>query len=203
MKQFFRYLFVGSLAVIPLFVVVKIIFWAKALSVDLFTYVSSYTNNEVFTALIIASTIIMLAVIGSSIEKAGKSFIISIIENVLNRLPAIRTIYAIVKKITELFKPNNKDDKKEVVLVEYPKKDLWVPAYVLSKYDGVLVVFIPTSPNPTSGYAVIVDKSKVIPTTYTVAEASQFIVSMGADFVKKEEISKIIKDTLKNKDLEK
>ena len=87
--------------------------------------------------------------------------------------------------------------KKEVVLVEYPKADLWVPAYVLSKYDTVLVLFVPTSPNPTSGYTVIVDKTNVKQTTLTVAEASQFIVSMGADFVKKEEISKIIKDTIK------
>lgn len=202
MKQFFRYLFVGSLALIPFVVVLQLIFWAQALSVDLFSYVSSYTNNEVFSALIIAFTIVALAVIGSSIEKAGKSFVVSLIENILNRLPAIRNIYAIVKKITELFKPNSKDDRKEVVLVEYPKVDLWVPAYVLSKYDGVLVLFVPTSPNPTSGYTVIVDKSKVKPTSYTVAEASQFIVSMGADFVKKEEVAKIIKDTL-NKDTEK
>ena len=82
-------------------------------------------------------------------------------------------------------------------MVEYPKDDLWVPAYVLSKYDSVLVLFVPTSPNPTSGYTVIVDKSNVKETTLTVAEASQFIVSMGADFVKKEEISKIVKDTIK------
>jgi len=73
---------------------------------------------------------------------------------------------------------------------------LWVPAYVLSKHANVLVLFVPTSPNPTSGYTVIVDKSKVEETTLTVAEASQFIVSMGSDFVKKEEISKIIQKTI-------
>ncbi|MEA3353964.1 MAG: DUF502 domain-containing protein [Campylobacterota bacterium] len=202
MKQFFRYLFVGSLALIPFLVVMQIIFWAQTLSVDLFDYVSSYTNNTIFTLAIITATILALAIIGSSIEKAGKSFVVSIIENILNRLPAIRNIYGIVKKITELFKPNSKDDKKEVVLVEYPKKDLWVPAYVLSKHDGVLVLFVPTSPNPTSGYTVIVDRTKVKQTTYTVAEASQFIVSMGADFVKKEEISNIVKNTLKE-DMEK
>ena len=81
--------------------------------------------------------------------------------------------------------------------MEYPKADLWVPAYVLSKYENVLVLFVPTSPNPTSGYTVIVDKTKIKETTLTVAEASQFIVSMGSDFVKKEEISKIIEKTLK------
>ena len=44
--------------------------------------------------------------------------------------------------------------------MEYPKNDLWVPAYVLSKHKNVLVLFVPTSPNPTSGYTVIVDKSQ-------------------------------------------
>jgi uncharacterized membrane protein len=115
-------------------------------------------------------------------------------------VPAIGTVYGIVKKITELFKPNNKDTKKEVVLVEYPKEDLWVPAYVLSKYEDVYVLFVPTSPNPTSGYTVICHKENIKSTTLTVAEASQFIVSMGADFVKKEEITHIITSTqLSNK----
>jgi uncharacterized membrane protein len=137
--------------------------------------------------------LLLLAFVGASIEKAGKSFIISTIDKILNKVPAIGSIYGVLKKITALFTPNNKDDKKEVVLVEYPKKDAWVPAYVLNKYDGVLVLFVPTSPNPTSGYTIIIDEKKVKKTTLTIAEASQFIISMGVDFVKQEEIAKIIK----------
>jgi uncharacterized membrane protein len=194
MKQFFRYLFVGALALIPLFVVIQLVFWVKALSIDLFEYVSSYTNNTVFTAMIIFLTIIILSLIGSSIEKAGKSYLVNLIDSILEKVPAIGTVYGIVKKITALFKPNSKDEKKEVVLVEYPKEDLWVPAYVLSSYEDSIVLFVPTSPNPTSGYTVITQRTKVKQTTLTVAEASQFIVSMGADFVKKEEINKIIQD---------
>ena len=197
MKQFFRYIFLGALALIPLLIVVQLIFWVNELSVSLFDFVSSYTNSTAYTLTLFVFTVIMLAFIGSSIEKAGKSLLVSTIDKLLAKVPAIGTIYSIIKKITALFTPNNKEEKKEVVLVEYPKSDLWVPAYVLSKYDSVLVLFVPTSPNPTSGYTVIVDKSNVKETTLTVAEASQFIVSMGADFVKKEEISKIVKDTVK------
>lgn len=196
MKQFFRYLFVGALALIPLFVVIQLIFWIKALSLDLFDYLSSYTNNTIFTIGIIFFTIIFLSLIGSSIEKAGKSYLVSMIDKILERVPAVGTIYGIVKKITALFKPNNKDEKKEVVLVEYPKDDLWVPAYVLSKHEQCVVLFVPTSPNPTSGYTVVVHRSKTKATSLSVAEASQFIVSMGADFVKKEEINKIIEENL-------
>jgi uncharacterized membrane protein len=196
MGIFFRYLFVGALALIPLFVVVQLIFWVQALSVDLFEYVSSYTNNTIFTLGVIIFTFIFLALIGSSIEKAGKSYLVNIIDKALEKVPAIGTVYGIVKKITALFKPSKNEDKKEVVLVEYPKDDLWVPAYVLSKHEDILVLFVPTSPNPTSGYTVIVHRDKIKSTTLTVAEASQFIVSMGADFIKKEEISAIIVDSI-------
>lgn len=197
MKQLFRYIFVGTLALIPLLIVVQLLFWVNALSVEFFDFVSSYTNSYLYTVLLIVVTLIILSIVGSSIEKVGKSYLVSAIDRVLAKVPAIGTIYSIIKKITALFAPNSKDEKKEVVLVEYPKADLWVPAYVLSKHENILVLFVPTSPNPTSGYTVIVDKSKVKRTTLTVAEASQFIVSMGADFIKKEEISLIIKKQLK------
>jgi len=197
MKQLLRYIFLGALALIPLLVVVQLIFWINSISKQLFVFVSSYTNSTMYTVGLFLLVIIILALVGSSIERAGKSYLVSIIDRLLEKVPAIGTIYSIIKKITELFKPNSKDEKKEVVLVEYPKADLWVPAYVLSKHASVLVLFVPTSPNPTSGYTVIVDKTKVQETTLTVAEASQFIVSMGSDFVKKEEISQIIEKTLK------
>ena len=199
MKQFFRYIFVGALALIPLLIVIQLIIILNDLTVDLFDYISSYTNSTLYTMLLFIVTILVLAAIGSSIEKAGKSYVVSIIDNIFNRVPAINTIYGILKKITELFKPNNKDVKKEVVLVEYPKDDLWVPAYVLSKHEDIYVLFVPTSPNPTSGYTVVVHKEKLKATSLTVAQASQFIVSMGADFIKKEEISKIIEDDIKTK----
>jgi uncharacterized membrane protein len=192
MKQFFRYVFVGALAIIPLLIVIQLIILLNRYSVDFFKYVSSYTNSTMYTLGLFIAITLLLAAIGSSIERAGKSFLISMIDKTLERVPAIGTIYSILKKITELFKPNNKDVKKEVVLVEYPKDDLWVPAYVLSKHEDIYVLFVPTSPNPTSGYTVIVHKSKLKATSMTVAQASQFIVSMGADFIKKEELSKII-----------
>ncbi|MCK5110045.1 MAG: DUF502 domain-containing protein [Arcobacteraceae bacterium] len=201
MKQLFRYIFIGTLALIPLFIVLQLVFWVQSYSVELFDFVSSYTNDSLFTIGIFIFTLTLLAAVGSSIEKAGKSFLISTIDKALAKVPALGSIYSVIKKITALFTPDNKDNKKEVVLVEYPKSDTWVPAYVLNKHDGVLVLFVPTSPNPTSGYTIIIDETKVKKTSYTVAQASQFIISMGADFVKKEEITSIIKKTLEdNKD---
>jgi uncharacterized membrane protein len=197
MGKLFRYLFVGALALIPLVVVVQLVFWVKSLGLDFFDYLSGITNNVSITYLIIVTTILILILIGLSIEKAGKNYIINLLDTTLEKVPAIGTIYSIVRKITALFKPNTQDEKKEVVLVEYPKNDVWVPAYILSKHEDVFVLFAPTSPNPTSGYTIIVHKDKIVRTSLTVAEASQFIISMGADFIKKEEISKIIQEKTK------
>lgn len=197
--KFFKYLFVGALALIPLVVVVQLVYWIQSHSLDLFEYLATITNSTIMSSVIIVLTILMLVLIGLSIEKAGKSYFINLIDSILEKVPAIGTVYGIVKKITELFKPNSNDSKKEVVLVEYPKDNLWVPAYVLSKYEEIVVLFIPTSPNPTSGYTVIVHRDKVVSTSLSVGEASQFIISMGADFIKKEEITNIIKQKLEEK----
>ncbi len=194
LTEMFKFFLVGTLAVIPLFVVVQVLLWVQSIGVGIFDNLFSVTNNSFISLLIIILVISFLIFIGYSIEKVGKSILINFIDEILQKLPAIGKIYAIVKKITDLFKPNANSEKREVVLVEYPKSGLWVPAYVLNKYDGIYVLFVPTSPNPTSGYAIIVDKNITKPTTLTIAEASQFIVSMGADFIKKEEISVIIKE---------
>jgi uncharacterized membrane protein len=194
MGQFFRYLLVGTLALIPLIVVVQILLWIHSMGMNIFENLFFLTNDNYVSFGIIIFIVIFLVFIGYSIEKVGKSILINFIDEVLQKLPAIGTIYGMVKKVTDLFKPNAKSKKREVVLVEYPKNGLWVPAYVLNKHNDIYVLFVPTSPNPTSGYAIIVDKDIVKPTTLTISEASQFIISMGADFIKKEELSVIIKE---------
>ena len=194
MGSFFRYILIGALALVPLFVVVQIIMWAESIAQDVLEYLFIYTNNTFLSVGILILILLFLAFIGSSIERVGKSLLVHFLDTTLVKIPAIGTIYGIVKKITELFKPNAKSERREVVLVEYPRIGLWVPAYVLNKHEDIRVLFVPTSPNPTSGYAIMVDKSLVKPTTLTISEASQFIVSMGADFIKKEELSVIIKE---------
>jgi len=199
MKKFIRYFFVGALSLIPLLVVIQIIVWINSYSTELFLYVSSYTKSTSFTVVLFIAITFLLIAIGSSIEKFGKSLTISLIDRVLENIPAINTVYSILKKIMALFTSSEKEDKKDVVLVEYPKKDMWVPAYVLNKYENCLVLFIPTSPNPTSGYTVITEEENIRATSLTISEASQFIISMGADFVKQEEITDIINNSKKER----
>jgi uncharacterized membrane protein len=192
MRDWGRFLLIGTLSVVPLLVVVQVVMWIQSLSLSFFDFLSSYTNSSLYTGFIILFTLAFLVTLGYFIEKSGKFFILSWIEYALEKIPAIRTIYSVSKKITEMFMQNGDGSRKEVVLVEYPKDNVWVPAYVLNKHADTLVLFVPTSPNPTSGYTVIVSRSIIIPTSLTIEEASTFIVSMGADYVKKEELSQKI-----------
>jgi len=194
LKKLFRYIFVGILSLAPLFIVIKLLLWANSLSVDLFSFVSEYTHNSFYTVITFVLLTATFAFVGYSIEKVGKSLLISTIDNIIDQVPAIGNIYTIIKKVTSLFTHSSKDAHRDVVLVQYPKDDIWVPAYVLNEHEAVLVLFIPTSPNPTSGYTVIIERTKVIKTSYTIGEVSQFIISMGADFVKEDEITRLIKE---------
>ena len=90
-----------------------------------------------------------------------------------------------------MFSGSDSDGKKEVVYIEYPKEGLWVPAYVTNKSDDWYVLYVPTSPNPTSGFTLLVHQSKVIKSELNIEEVTSFIVSIGADFPKSEEVAKL------------
>lgn len=191
-QKLFRYIFVGALSLFPLILVLIVVNYLKELGVSAYLSLHDYTHSFGFTIFLMIAVVAMFAALGYSIEKYGKSMIVSLIDSTFERIPAIRSVYSISKKMAAMFSGGEENAKKEVVLVEYPKNDVWVPAYLLNRYENICVLFIPTSPNPTSGYTVIVDEKLTIKTTMSIQEASSFIISMGADFPKKEEVSQII-----------
>ncbi len=191
-KKLLRFIFVGALSLFPLMLVLIIVNFFKNLSLDAYIKVGDYTNSDYATIAIIVSIITALAFLGWTIEQYGRSVFISTVDKIIAKIPAISTIYSVSKKISNMLTGKDDSGKKEVVLVEYPKKDVWVPAYLLNRYNGVNVLFVPTSPNPTSGYTVLVKETLTIKTTLTLEEASAFIISMGADFAKKDEITQKI-----------
>ena len=191
-KQLIRYIFVGALSLFPLVLVLIVVNFLKELGISAYFSLHQYTDSFGITIGLMITVILLFAMLGYTIEKYGKSIIISTIDRLFDYVPAIRTIYSVSKKVANMLSGNEEGGKKEVVLVEYPKPDIWVPAYVLNRHKGVCVLFVPTSPNPTSGYTVIVKEALVVPTSLSLEEASSFIISMGADFVKKEELAELI-----------
>lgn len=193
MKALIRYIFVGALSLTPLVVVLILVNFIKSLGISAYLRLYNITDSASITAVLVLLILSLFAVLGYSIERYGRSIIVTLIDRIFESIPAIRTVYSIFKKLANMFAGKDDGVKKEVVLVEYPKADVWVPAYVLNRYEGVVVLFIPTSPNPTSGYTVIVDERLCISVSLTLEEASSFIISMGADFPKREELTSKIK----------
>lgn len=191
-KKLLRYIFVGGISLLPLVLVLIVVNFLKSLGISAYLRLNDLTDSFLVTMVLIVIVLVLFGTIGYSIERYGKSFIISMLDMVFTKIPAIRTVYSVAKKVASLFSDNDKSGKKEVVLVEYPKADIWVPAYVLNKHDGVSVLFIPTSPNPTSGYTVLIRDELIIKTTLSLEEASSFIISMGADFPQKDVLTAMI-----------
>jgi uncharacterized membrane protein len=191
-KLLLRYIFVGALSLFPLILVIVVVNYLKNLGVSAYLSLHDYTDSFEVTLALMAGVVGVFALLGFSIEKYGRSIFISMIDSTFEKIPAIRSVYSVSKKLAAMLSGGEDGTKKEVVLVEYPKEGLWVPAYLLNRYENICVVFIPTSPNPTSGYTVLVDETLIKKTSLSLQEASSFIISMGADFPQKEAVSGLI-----------
>ena len=134
-------------------------------------------------------SIILITFIGwLSLSFVGKK-LLKIFNDILKRIPILRTIYSAVEQMIETFaKSQNEENRKNVVLVEYPRKGSWAVGFatkentneISEKTKSKLVnVFVPTTPNPTSGFLLMFPKDELIYLDMTFEEASKFIVSAG------------------------
>jgi uncharacterized membrane protein len=136
---------------------------------------------EILVALIIITLIGWL-----SLSFLGKKFF-ELFNNILKKIPILRTIYSAIGQMTESFtKTDNKE--KSVVLLEYPRKGIWAVGFATKENEGIIKnkvnedivnVFLPTTPNPTSGFLLMVPKKDLIYLDVTFEQASKFIVSAG------------------------
>lgn len=187
-KKYFNYFVIGTLAIIPVVIAAEVVLFLKNVIRDLFFNVHGYVESYWVTAAIFALAISILVYIGYSIVRYRRSLIISAFDLFIERIPLLNTIYGVSKKVLALFHNDGGQAKKDVVYVEYPTHGIWVPAYVTHREGSKFVLFIPTSPNPTSGFTVIVDESRVVRSQLNIEEVSRFIMSIGVDFPKSEEI---------------
>jgi len=136
---------------------------------------------EILIALIIITFIGWL-----SLSFLGRKFF-EIFNNILKKIPILRTIYSAIGQMTETFtKSDNK--QKSVVLLEYPRKGIWAVGFATKENEGIIKnkireeiinVFVPTTPNPTSGFLLMVPKKDLIYLDVSFEQASKFIVSAG------------------------
>jgi uncharacterized membrane protein len=192
--------FTGLAIVLPAAISVMVVYW-------LFLYVSSFTNNLLFflpdswthstlpngqpgemywywswVALLL--TIVSICLVG----RYGRNYIgrktFEWIDQALMRVPLLNKIYGTVKQVNQSFS-TNKSSFKQVVLVSFPHARSRSLAFVTGEQQGLgaeklISVFIPTTPNPTSGFLLLVPESEIIKLDISVADAIKFIISLGA-----------------------
>ena len=137
-------------------------------------------------------TIFFITIVGGlSLSFLGKKFL-QIVDDLFKRIPILRTIYSALGQMTDSFR-NQEGSKKSVVLIEYPRKDTWAVGFATKKNEGeikdktnreLINVFVPTTPNPTSGFLLMFPKEDLIYLDMTFEEASKFIVSAGTSNTK-------------------
>ena len=121
-----------------------------------------------------------------SLSFIGKKFF-EIFNNFLKRIPILRTVYSAIVQMTETFAKTDSSEK-SVVLLEYPRVGIWVVGFATKENEGIISektnnklvnVFVPTTPNPTSGFLLMIPKKDLIYLDVSFEQASKFIVSAG------------------------
>ena len=184
-----NYFIAGVVVLIPIGVTVYLTFFLVSISSKILPKEINPNHYLPYNipGLEIIISIFLITFIGwLSLSFLGKKMLI-MFNTILKRIPILRTIYSAIVQMTETFTSSD-SEKKNVVLVEYPRKGSWAVGFATRENVGeisnktkqkLINVFIPTTPNPTSGFLLMFPKDEVIYLDLTFEEASKFIISAG------------------------
>ena len=187
--KFRNYFFAGIVVLVPLgitlyFTLFLINISSKILPKELNP--NHYLPYDIPGVEIIISIFLITFIGWLSLSFIGKK-LLEIFNNILKRIPFLRTVYSAIVQMIETF-TKREEGQKNVVLVEYPRKGSWAVGFATKDNTGEITnktkknlvnVFIPTTPNPTSGFLLMFPKEEIIYLDMTFEEASKFIVSAG------------------------
>lgn len=132
--------------------------------------------------------IVGLIVIGMFTTGYFGKFFVRLGEKIVSKMPFISSVYSLLKQVFETFFSDKKQSFNQVVLLQYPRQGLWTIGFVSAVTTGetaqnfekkMLNVFVPTTPNPTSGFLIFVPETDVVKMDMTVEEALKFVISCG------------------------
>ena len=184
-----NYFITGIVVLVPIGITLYLTKFFISVSSNLIPYDLNPNNYLPFAipGLEILLSIIFITFIGGlSLSFIGKK-ILQLFNDLLKKIPILRTIYSAIGQMTETLAPN-KGSRKSVVLIEYPRKGSWAVGFATKDNKGeiskktntsLVNVFVPTTPNPTSGFLLMFPKEEIIYLDMSFEEASKFIVSAG------------------------
>lgn len=188
------YFFAGVLITAPVSLTIYLA-WLFISFVDerVFSVIPPQYNPETYLPFSIPGIGLLLALIGLTLIGALTAGILgraahALIEAILNRLPIIRSLYGAIKQIMETVLANKSAAFRECVLIEYPRKGIWTLGFITGSTRGevqelteeeVINVFVPTTPNPTSGFLLFVPEREIIRLKMPIEDGLKLVVSGG------------------------
>ena len=185
-----NYFITGIVVLVPIGITLYLTKFFVSVSSKLIPYNLNPNNYLPFAipGLEILLSVVFITIIGGiSLSFIGKR-ILKFVNDLFKRIPILRTIYSAIGQMTESLAPNKKNNKKSVVLIQYPRKGSWAVGFATKDNKGeiskktnsnLVNVFVPTTPNPTSGFLLMFPKEEIIYLDMSFEEASKFIVSAG------------------------
>ena len=153
------------------------------------SYLKEYLGYEIgLPGLGLIVLIIFITLVGALTAGFLGRIVLRFYENMLNRMPVIRSVYGATKQILETVLKHQSSAFRQPVLVEYPRRGMWAVAFITGRTEGevqdliaddLINVFLPTTPNPTSGFLLFVPKEDLIILKMTVEEAIKMVISAG------------------------
>ncbi len=189
-----NYFITGIVVLVPIGITLYLTKFFISVSSKLVPYNLNPNNFLPFAipGLEILLSVIFITVIGGiSLSFIGKR-ILKFVNDLFKRIPILRTIYSAIGQMTESLAPTKGNKKKSVVLIQYPRQGSWAVGFATKDNKGEIAkktnsnlvnVFVPTTPNPTSGFLLMFPKEEIIYLDMSFEEASKFIVSAGTSEV--------------------
>lgn len=184
------YFLTGVIVLVPL-AATLFIFW------QLFNLADGLLGDEVrrvmgyrIPGVGLVSTALACILVGMIAQNVIGRRVLRWIDRSLESVPVVRTLYLGIKQVSDVLFQNRRGDFKRVVLIEYPRKGCWTIAFVTNDFttkvqhpvfltQPMVTVFVPTTPNPTSGFLIIIEKAALIDTDFDIEEAMKMVISGG------------------------
>lgn len=184
-----KYLLTGVLVLVPFVVTLYIMYAIFQITDGLLGVAVSRSLGYRIPGMGLILTALICVSVGMIAQNYFGRRLISWVDASLEQIPVVRSLYNGIKQVADVFVRNNRSEFKRVVMLEYPKEDSWVLGFVTADFvlpeksdrldDDMVSVFVPTTPNPTSGFLLIISKKKIIDTHMDIEDAMKIVISGG------------------------